>query len=102
MALDKDKALKLIRKAASEGGVEFADSTYADKLNGTIMSFLDRIFSIKRAFVSDETCVGDFIHGNRDWNHVKNKINEIYGIEVEPDTLVITVAERIKHLDKPV
>lgn len=100
--MDKDKALKLIRKAASEGRVEFADSQYADELDSVIMPFLDRIFGIKRAFVSDETSIGDFIHGNRDWNHVKNKINEIYGIEVEPDTLVITVAERIKHLDKPV
>ena len=103
-----DEATRRIRRLAKEGKVEFAETEEVEKYEQVIYEFLDTVLSIKRAFVSDESNLSDFVdhaHGRQDRAEtaILARANKIYSLGLTTAHIRLTeIAKQIIAKRSPI
>jgi hypothetical protein len=115
MAVKEKTHEEQIREAVEAGRVYMSDTDKIDIYEDIARDFLKKIFDINydECFISDESALSDFAGCNipEDFviekgnlkecyaagrEHTLQKINENYGLEVDPYDYLITVFEKIR------
>ena len=112
---------EIIREAAAEGRIEFAESDVIDQYEDIARDFLLAVFNVEYddVLITDESCLSDFAgccippdaksdlkgaDGLQELyllgeNVLVEKIDALYGIKVDPHDYFITVFEQIRRQD---
>lgn len=111
-----EEAEAKIKKAASEGKITYAGSNEIEDYEDIALEFLMTIFDVDydECFISDESSLSDFAgccvpdeyaapltmeaYQQLGRRLMVQKINETYGLDVDPHDCLIAVFERLRQL----
>lgn len=102
--LNKEKAVKLVRKAAKEGNIKFADKDFIEQFKKECDEILVIIRGNTQAWISNQSSIADFFRFPEEIEQeskVISKLKELSGLEIKSSTKLWRIAEAIHNKNYP-